>query len=67
MRTEIGDGMTELDGWTFVGYYASCQIYANGDKRRLIDPKTGWLICEYRIANSNTVPSANVKSATTKK
>jgi len=58
--------MTDLNGWTLAGYYASCQIYANGDKRRLIEPTTGRLICEYRIINSNTVPSTNVKNAMTK-
>jgi len=59
--------MTDLNGWTLVGHYTSYQIYANGDKRRIIEPTTGRLVCEYRIANSNTVPSTNVKSATTKR
>ncbi|MBA7680766.1 hypothetical protein ES703_89087 [subsurface metagenome] len=64
IRTEISDRMTDLNGWTLVGYYASYQIYADGDKRHVIDPTTGRLVCEYRIANNNTVPSANVKSTT---
>ena len=43
--------MKGLNGWTNVGYYGSCQIYAKGNKRRLVDPKTGQTTFEYEVTN----------------
>ncbi len=52
-----GDGKTDLDGWKHMGHYGSSYIYAKGDKRCLVDPKTGLSTFEYRITMSSTGPS----------
>lgn len=43
----------ELNGWTYVGSYGFSHIYAKGDKRCLIDPKTGKSAFEYRVTMSS--------------
>ena len=42
-----------LDGWTYVGSFGFSHIYAKGDSRCLIDPKTGNSTFEYKITMSN--------------
>jgi hypothetical protein len=58
---ETGDNKTDLSGWENMGYYGSCVIYAKGDKRRLIDPKTGQSIFEYKIAIRDIELSKDIK------
>ena len=45
--------MGELDGWQQAGYFGSCYIYAKGNKRRLVNPKTGKITFEYEIVQIN--------------
>ncbi len=49
-----GDDKTDLDGWTHIGYYGFCQIYAKDDKRRIVNPKTGRSTFVYGVTMSNT-------------
>lgn len=48
-NTGTGDNRTDLSGWKRVGEYASYIIYAKGNKRRLVEQKTGKFVLEYVI------------------
>lgn len=42
----------KLNGWTYVGSFGFSHIYAKGDKRCLIDPKTGKSTFDYKVMMS---------------
>ncbi len=42
----------KLKGWTYVGSFGFSHIYAKGDKRCLIDPKTGKSTFDYKVMMS---------------
>jgi len=39
----------DLIEWNYVCTFGSCFVYANGDRRRLINTETGEIIIEYTI------------------
>ncbi len=41
--------MKGFSGWTHVGYFGFRNIYANGDKRCLVDEKTSQSTFEFRV------------------
>jgi len=43
------DNTIDLTKWKRVGEYAAYIIYAKGNKRRLVEQKTGKFIIEYEI------------------
>ncbi len=54
----------KLNGWTYVGSYGFSHIYAKGDKRCLIDPKTGQSTFEYKVTmSSKRYGVRNIKDA----
>ncbi len=48
-NSETNHKNAELAGWNYVCNFGSSLIYANGDKRRLVDSVTGEVIFEYTI------------------
>lgn len=52
--------MTDLSGWIIIGHYGKYQLYAKGDKRRILEAKTGQFICEYEVANESIGHSENL-------
>ena len=53
--------MTNLNGWTQVGRYGSSDIYAKGNRRYLVDPKTEQATFEYRVNDGKGDPVARIK------
>ena len=55
-----GDSMKGLDGWTHMGNFGSCHIYAKGNERCLVDPKTGQSTFEYKVKTNDTGYDINI-------
>ena len=55
-----GSKWMEANGWKHVSYCGSCFIYARGNKRRLVDPKSGKSTFEYIMENSEIGHSENI-------
>ena len=49
----------DLTDWNYVCTFGSCLIYANGDRRRLINIITGEIAFEYTIGIDDTAPNIN--------
>lgn len=53
--------MTNLNGWIQVGHYGSLDIYAKGNRRCLVDPKTEQATFEYRVNDGKGGPVVRIK------
>jgi len=56
-----------LSGWNYVCTFGSCLVYANGDRRRLINPETGDIVFEYTIGIHNEGLNNNINKVRFKK
>jgi hypothetical protein len=51
--SKTGMSPGSLDGetadWRRIGYFGTCELFAQGNLRRVINPETGNIIAQYRV------------------
>jgi hypothetical protein len=58
---------TGLAEWNYVCTFGSCLVYANGDRRRLINTVTGEIVFEYTIGIHDAGLNTNMNKDRNKK